>query len=150
MIHNLADVQSKRIGLETNIWQFCVVLAGATIGNNCNICANCFIENDVVIGNNVTIKCGVQLWDGIKIEDNVFIGQNATFCNDRFPKSKNKSFITERIHLKKGCSIGANATILPSVTVGENSIVAAGAIVTHDIPDNKKYVCKVNWEMFDL
>ena len=78
MIHNLADVQSKNIGKDTNIWQFCVVLPKAEIGENCNICSHCFIENDVKIGNNVTIKNCVQLWDGITIEDDVFIGANVT------------------------------------------------------------------------
>jgi len=115
MLHKLADIQSKNIGTNSNIWQFCVVLAGAKIGNNCNICSNCFIENNVTIGNNVTIKCGVQLWDGITIEDNVFIGQNATFCNDRYPRSKNLNWKLEPIVIKNGATIGANATILPGV-----------------------------------
>ena len=83
-IHPLADVQSSNIGSGTRIWQFCVVLPGASIGSDCNICSHCYIENDVVIGDRVTVKCGVQLWDGITIEDNVFIGPNATFTNDPF------------------------------------------------------------------
>ena len=136
MIHPLSDVQSKNIGINTNIWQFCVVLPEAEIGENCNICSNCFIENDVVIGNNVTIKNGVSLYDGIKIEDNVFIGPNATFCNDKYPKSKNKKFKLEPIRIKRGASIGANATILPGVTIGENATVGAGAIVTKNILPN--------------
>ena len=135
MIHNLSDVQTKKIGENTNIWQFCVVLAGAEIGSNCNICSHCFIENDVKVGNNVTVKCGVQLWDGITVEDDVFIGPNVTFCNDKYPKSKNKDFKLEKIIIKKGASIGANATILPGVTIGENALVAAGAVVTKDIPE---------------
>lgn len=143
MIHNLSDVQSENIGKQTNIWQFCVVLKGATIGSNCNICSHCFIENEVVIGNNVTLKNGVYLYDGITIEDNVFIGPNATFCNDKYPKSKNKDFKLESILIKQGASIGANATILPGVTIGENVLIAAGAIVTKDVPDNK--VIKGKW-----
>ena len=123
MIHHLSDVQSKNVGKDTNIWQFCVVLPGAVIGNNCNICSHCFIENDVTIGNNVTVKCGVQLWDGVELEDNVFVGPNVTFCNDRYPKSKNKNFNLEKVVVKKGASIGANATILPGVTIGENFIL---------------------------
>ena len=83
MIHILSDVQSKHIGIGTNIWQFCVVLKGAVIGADCNICASCFIENDVIVGDRVTVKCGVQLWDGLRIEDDVFIGPNVTFCNDK-------------------------------------------------------------------
>ena len=136
MIHNLSDVQSKNIGKTTNVWQFVVILRDAVIGENCNICANVFIENDVVIGNNVTVKCGVQLWDGLRVEDDVFIGPNATFCNDKYPKSRNHDFTLLYTTVKKGASIGANATILPGVTIGENAMIAAGAIVTKDVPAN--------------
>ena len=136
MIHPLSDVKSDNIGEGTNIWQFCVVLQGAKIGKNCNICSNCFIENHVVIGDNVTIKNGVSIYDGIIIEDDVFIGPNATFCNDKYPKSKNPHWKLEGITIKKGASIGANATILPGVTIGENAMVAAGAVVTKDVADN--------------
>lgn len=134
MIHPLSDVQSKNIGQNTNVWQFCVVLPNAVIGDNCNICSHVFIENDVKIGNNVTIKCGVQVWDGTIIEDNVFIGPNATLTNDKHPKSRAKDWNCEGITIKKGASIGANATILPGVTIGENAVVGAGAIVTGDVP----------------
>lgn len=134
MIHTLADVQSTRIGAGTNIWQFCVVLENAVIGKDCNICANCFIENDVVLGDRVTVKSGVQLWDGMRIEDDVFIGPNATFCNDRHPRSKNTQFQLEGITIKRGASIGANATLLPGITVGEGAMIGAGAIVTKDVP----------------
>lgn len=106
------------------------------IGDNCNICDHTFIENDVVVGNRVTIKCGVYLWDGMRIEDNVFIGPNATFTNDKYPRSKIYPSEFSTIILKKGCSIGANATILPSITIGENAMVAAGAIVTKDVQPN--------------
>lgn len=140
MIHQLSDVQSKNIGQDTNIWQFCVVLPGAVIGNNCNICSHVFIENDVKIGNNVTIKCGVQVWDGTVIEDDVFIGPNVTMTNDRHPKSRNKDWKCEEITIKKGASIGANATILPGVTIGENAVVGAGAVVTKDVPANSKII----------
>lgn len=139
MIHKLSDVQSQNIGEGTNIWQYCVVLPGAIIGDNCNICSHCFIENDVKIGNNVTVKCGVQLWDGVEIEDDVFIGPNVTFCNDRYPKSGNKNFKLEKVIVKKGASIGANATILPGVTIGENAMVGAGAVVVKDVTPNITY-----------
>ncbi len=142
MIHPLADVKSSNIGENTNIWQFCVVLPEAQIGDNCNICSHCFIENEVKIGNNVTLKNGVFLYDGITVEDDVFIGPNATFCNDRYPKSKNKDFKLEPILIKKGASIGANATILPGVTIGENALIGAGAIVTKNIGDNEKFIRK--------
>lgn len=139
-IHPLSDVQSKNIGENTNIWQYCVVLPKAQIGSNCNICSHCFIENNVIIGDNVTIKCGVQLWDGVRVEDNVFIGPNVSFCNDKYPKSKNKNFKCEAVVIKKGASIGANATILPGVTIGENAIVAAGSVVVKNILPNTKYI----------
>lgn len=136
MIHPLSDVQSRQIGKDTNIWQFCVILPQAVIGNNCNICSHCFIENDVKVGDNVTIKCGVQLWDGITVEDNVFIGPNVTFCNDKHPRSKVRPVEFLKTHIKKGASIGANATILPGITIGKNAMIGAGAVVTQDVPDN--------------
>lgn len=133
MIHPLSDVQSNNIGETSNIWQFCVVLPKAVIGNGCNICANVLIENDVRIGDNVTVKSGVQLWDGVTLEDNVFIGPNATFTNDPNPRSKmhDKEFL--RTKVCKGASIGANATIVCGVTIGEWAMVGAGSVVTKDI-----------------
>lgn len=132
-IHPLADVQTQAIGDGTRIWQFAVVLPGARIGRNCNICAHTFIENDVVIGDDVTIKCGVQLWDGVRVGNNVFIGPNATFCNDRHPKSGNRDFEMEGITIEDGASIGANATILPGVTIGTGAMIGAGAVVTKHV-----------------
>ncbi len=142
MIHHLSDVQSKNIGNNTNIWQFCVVLPEAKIGDNCNICSHCFIENDVQIGDNVTIKCGVQIWDGITIEDNVFIGPNVTFCNDKYPHSKQYPKEFEKTVIKKGASIGANATILPGITIGEGAMIGAGAVVIKDVAPNTCYITK--------
>lgn len=140
MIHPLSDVQTKEIGKGTMVWQFCVILKGAKIGNNCNINCQVFIENDVVVGNNVTIKPGVQIWDGITIEDNVFIGPNATFTNDLKPRSKQypESFL--RTVVKAGASIGANATILPGITIGENAMIGAGSVVLKDVPANTLWV----------
>ena len=142
MIHPLSDVQSKKIGKNTNVWQFCVVLPKAVIGNNCNICSHCLIENDVIIGDNVTIKCGVQIWDGMRIEDNVFIGPNVTFCNDKHPISRNKDWVLEPVIIKKGAMIGANATILPGVTIGEYAIIGAGSIVTKNVNPKEKVIGK--------
>lgn len=134
-IHPLADVQANNIGEGTRIWQFCVIMPGAKIGAGCNICAHVLIENDVVVGDNVTVKSGVQLWDGMRIEDNVFIGPNATFTNDLFPRSKEPYQILKTI-IKAGATIGANATIIPGITVGEKAMVGAGAVVTKDVPAN--------------
>ena len=133
-IHPLADVQAHSIGQNTLIWQFSVVLGGAVIGQDCNINCHTFIENDVVIGNNVTIKPGVFIWDGITIEDNVFVGPNATFTNDKYPRSKQRPDSFQKTILKHNCSIGANATVLGGVIIGEFSIIAAGSVVTKDVP----------------
>ncbi|HIF9071202.1 TPA: acyltransferase [Photobacterium damselae] len=136
MIHPLSDVQSSNIGVGTRIWQFSIVFKDAVIGDNCNVCAHTLIENDVVIGNNVTIKSGVYLWDGLRIEDDVFIGPCVAFTNDKTPRSKKypETFLVTTI--KKGASIGANATILPGITLGENCMVGAGSVVTKNVPDN--------------
>jgi acetyltransferase-like isoleucine patch superfamily enzyme len=133
MIHQLADVQTDNIGVGTKIWQYSVVLKGASIGMNCNINCHTFIENDVRIGNNVTVKSGVYLWDGIEIQDGVFIGPNVTFVNDSFPKSKRYPRRFEKILLEEGCSIGAHATILGQITVGAHALVGAGSVVTKHV-----------------
>lgn len=133
MIHTLADCKNNSIPESTNIWQFCVVLPGAKIGEDCNICSHCFIENEVVIGNRVTVKSGVQLWDGVTLEDDTFIGANVAFTNDKYPRSK-QSFELLPVIVKKGASIGAGSTILAGVTIGEGSMVGAGSVVTKDVP----------------
>lgn len=135
MIHPSADVQSSSIGKGSRIWQFCVILPGASIGENANICSHVLIENDVSVGDNVTIKSGVQLWDGVTVEDNVFVGPNVTFTNDLHPRSKKYPESFARTVIKNGASIGANATILPGVTIGEGAMIGAGAVVTRNVPD---------------
>ena len=135
-IHPMSDVQSSNIGVDTKIWQFCVVLPAAVIGKECNICAHTFIENHVTIGDRVTVKSGVYLWDNICIEDDVFIGPNATFTNDKYPRSKQYTGQLSAIKIQTGASIGANATILPGITIGRFAMVGAGAVVTKDVPDN--------------
>jgi acetyltransferase-like isoleucine patch superfamily enzyme len=133
-IHPLADVASASIGDGTKVWQFVVILSGAQIGKDCNICAQTLIEGDVIVGDRVTLKPGVQLWEGTRVEDDVFIGPNATFTNDAFPRSKEypKKFLG--ITIKRNASIGANATLLPGITIGEYAMVGAGAVVTKDVP----------------
>jgi acetyltransferase-like isoleucine patch superfamily enzyme/dTDP-4-dehydrorhamnose 3,5-epimerase-like enzyme len=133
--HPEALVESRQIGRGSRIWAFAHVLSGAQIGADANICDHVFIENDVVIGDRVTVKCGVQLWDGLRVEDDVFIGPNATFTNDIFPRSK-KAFELRQTHIRQGATIGANATILPGITIGEGAMVGAGAVVTRDVPAN--------------
>lgn len=133
-VHSLADVADCTIGQGTKVWQFVVILKGAKIGQDCNICAQTLIEGDVVVGDRVTVKSGVQLWDGTRVEDDVFIGPNATFTNDPYPRSKQYPEKFSGITVCKSASIGANATILPGITVGAGAMVGAGAVVTQDVP----------------
>ncbi|WP_312300279.1 acyltransferase [Chryseobacterium sp.] len=135
-IHPLSDVQTEHIGENTMVWQYCVILKNAEIGNNCNINCNVFIENDVKIGDNVTIKPGVQIWDGVTLEDNVFIGPNVTFTNDLIPRSKQYPLEFSKTLIKKGASIGANSTIIAGNIIGENALIGAGSVITKDVPPN--------------
>lgn len=134
LIHKTAEVASVQIGERTRIWQYAVVLSGAKIGAEANICSHCFIENDVVIGDRVTVKSGVQLWDGLRVGNDVFIGPNVTFTNDKFPRSKRypEAFLETRI--EDGASLGAGAVILPGITIGRGAMVGAGSVVTKSIP----------------
>lgn len=133
-IHQSAEVQSSNIGEGTIVWQHCVILKEATIGQNCNINFNVFIENDVIIGDNVTIKSGVQIWDGLRIGNNVFIGPNATFTNDILPRSKQYPEFFEKTIIEDGVSIGANATIIAGITIGSYSMIGAGSVITKHTP----------------
>ncbi len=134
MIHPTAEVQTLNIGKDTFVWQFSIVLEDAIIGSNCNINCHVFIENDVVIGDNVTVKPGVQIWDGITIENDVFIGPNVTFTNDLFPRSKQYPEKFTKTIIRKGASIGANATILAGVEIGEYALIGAGSVITKNVP----------------
>ncbi len=136
MIHPSADVHSTSIGEATRIWQFVVVLPQARIGRDCNICAHVLIENDVVIGDRVTVKSGVQLWEGLRVEDDVFIGPNVTFSNDKFPRSRQYLTSPLTTHVAAGASLGAGCTILPGLSIGQNAMVGAGAVVTRSVPAN--------------
>jgi acetyltransferase-like isoleucine patch superfamily enzyme/dTDP-4-dehydrorhamnose 3,5-epimerase-like enzyme len=133
-VHPQGLCESTTIGKNTRIWAFAHVLPGAQIGDDCNICDGVFVENDVIIGDRVTIKCGVQVWDGVRLESDVFVGPNATFTNDQFPRSKVYPEAFAQTVVRRGASIGANATVLPGVTVGRGAMVGAGAVVTHDVP----------------
>lgn len=132
-IHPNALVETCKIGSGTRIWAFSHVLPGASIGADCNICDHVFIENEVTLGDRVTVKCGVQLWDGLSLEDDVFVGPNVTFTNDIFPRSKQPFTLLKTI-VRRGATIGANATILPGVVIGEYAMVGAGSVVTKDVP----------------
>lgn len=136
-IHSHAIVEpGVHIGDQTRVWAFAHILPGAMIGEACNVCDGVFIEGDVVVGNRVTVKCGVQLWDGIRLEDDVFVGPNVTFMNDPFPRSKKHLEQYPQTIVRKGASIGANATILPGIEIGSNAMVGAGSTVTRNVPQN--------------
>jgi len=133
-VHPQAIVETGRIGRGSRIWAFAHVLPNAVLGEDCNVCDHTFIENDVVIGDRVTIKCGVQIWDGVRVEDDVFIGPNATFTNDPLPRSKRHLDRYPTTTVRRGASIGANATILSGVTIGREAMVGAGTVVTRSVP----------------
>lgn len=134
MIHPLAQVMTSSVGEGTRVWQFAVVLDGAVIGKDCNINCHTLIESKAVLGDRVTIKPGVFIWDGVVLEDDVMVGPNATFTNDKFPKSKNAQFQLLETLVKKGASIGANATILCGIEIGAFATIGAGAVVTKSVP----------------
>jgi acetyltransferase-like isoleucine patch superfamily enzyme len=133
-VHPQGICETSAVGEGTRIWAFAHVLPGARLGADCNVCDHVFVENDVVVGDRVTIKSGVQLWDGLRVGDDVFIGPNATFTNDPFPRSKVHRAEARVTCIEAGASIGANATILPGLTIGARAMVGAGSVVTRDVP----------------
>ena len=132
--HPEGCVESSEVGAGTRVWAYAHILKGARIGADCNICDHTFVEGGAVVGDRVTVKCGVQLWNGVTLEDDVFVGPNATFTNDPFPHSGRRPVEFSRTLVRRGASIGANATLLPGVTVGAGAMVGAGAVVTRDVP----------------
>ena len=134
-VHPNALVESDDIGAKTRIWAFAHVLKNVKIGEDCNLCDYVFVESGVTIGNRVTIKNGISLWEGLEVEDDVFLGPNAVFTNDMFPRSKRHSGNFLNTKLCKGTSVGANATILCGITLGKYCLVGAGSVVTKSVPD---------------
>lgn len=133
-VHERGLCESENVGAGTRIWAFAHVLAGARVGAECNICDGVFVEDGVLVGDRVTLKSGVQLWHGVELEDDVFVGPNATFTNDRFPRSRQWLESYPRTVVRAGASIGANATILPGLEIGRGAMVGAGAVVTRSVP----------------
>lgn len=140
MIHPTADVQTAQIGAGTNIWQFCVILQGAYIGTDCNLCAHVLVENDMYIGNRVTIKSGVQLWYGVTVGDDVFIGPNVTFTNDIVPRSKQYPGSFARTIIQKGLTHAE----LPPYTVWYEKQATQRDFITSMLPDVSKHTSKKN------
>jgi acetyltransferase-like isoleucine patch superfamily enzyme len=135
-VHPQGICESTTVGAGTRIWAFAHVLAGARLGADCNVCDGVFVENGVTVGDRVTLKSGVQLWEGVTLEDDVFVGPNATFTNDKMPRSKQYPEAYARTVVRAGASIGANATILPGIEIGQHAMVGAGAVVTRSVPPN--------------
>jgi len=133
-VHSQAIVETADIGSDTRVWAFSHVMKNVRLGANCNVGEHCYLESGVVIGDDVVIKNGVAVWDGVTIEDRVFLGPNCVFTNDLYPRSK---VVNDRVPtvVREGASIGANATIICGHTIGRYSLIGAGAVVTHDVPD---------------
>lgn len=134
-VHANAIVDSSVVlGAKTRVWAFAHVQVGSTVGSSCNIGECVFIEAGAVVGDRVTIKNGVQVWAGVTLANDVFVGPNVTFCNDKSPRSG--QYLTSPVPtmICAGASLGANATILPGVTVGTGAMVGAGSVVTHNVP----------------
>ena len=134
-VHPTAVVEDDAvIGEGTRIWHFVHIRRGARIGRNCNIGKGVYIDVGVKISDNVKIQNFVSVYRGVTIEDDVFIGPHATFTNDLYPRSFNENWELIPTIVKKGASIGANATIVCGVTIGEYAMVGAGTVVTKDVP----------------
>jgi acetyltransferase-like isoleucine patch superfamily enzyme len=143
-IHPTAIVENDQVGAHTRIWAYVHVMTGAKIGSNCNIGDHCFIESGACIGDNTIIKNGSIVWEGVTIEEGVFIGPHVFFTNDLYPRSRYLQQARNRYRVKKnwqvptlvkrGASLGAGAIILAGVTIGEYSMIGAGAVITKDVP----------------
>lgn len=133
-IHERALVETTEIGDGTRIWAFAHVLPGATIGRNCNLGDHCYVESGVTLGDNVTVKNGVAIWQHVHVADNVFLGPNVVLTNDRFPRSRDPAWQPQPTWIEEGVTVGANATVVCGVRLGSRCMVAAGSVVTRDVP----------------
>ena len=137
MLHKTAIIDDNvKIGRNTNIWHWVHVCSGAEIGENCILGQNVYIGPNVKIGNNVKIQNNVSVYTGVTIEDNVFLGPSCVFTNDLVPDVKKETWDITQTIVKNGASIGANATIVCGNTIGENSLVGAGSVVTKNVESN--------------
>jgi len=139
-VHPLATVDAgARVGAGTRVWAHAHVMAGAEVGAGCNLGESVFIEAGARVGDEVTIKNGVQVWEGVRVGDRCFLGPNATFTNDRWPRSwkRPKESWLEQTTLEEGATLGANVTVVAGVTIGRYAMVGAGAVVTRDVPAHR-------------
>lgn len=132
--HNTALVESDQIGDGTRIWAYAHIMRGAQIGENCNVGDHSFVESGAVIGNNVTIKNGVSIWDKVTIEDGVFLGPNVALTNDLWPRSRKADWQIVSTLIQTGATIGANATIVCGISIGQYAMIGAGSVVTRNVP----------------
>lgn len=143
-VHSTALVEAKEIGQGSRIWAYAHVMPEAHIGANCNIGDHCFVEAGAYVGDNSTVKNGNMIWEGVTLEEGVFVGPHAFFTNDLYPRSPRLPQVRGRYENKQnwlvptlvrtGASLGAGAVIVAGVTIGEYAMVAAGAVVTRDVP----------------
>lgn len=154
VIHSKAEVAADAdVGPRTQVWQFAIILGGARVGADCNLNCHTFVEGGARIGDRVTLKSGVYVWDGVELADDVFCGPNATFTNDKQPRSRHRPAEFARTLVGKGASIGAGAVILPGITIGEGAVIGAGAVVTKDVPAGATVVgnpARVDWRSINL
>jgi len=134
-VHEMALCESSDVGRGTRVWAFAHIMAGARVGAACNVCDHAFIEGGAIVGNGVTVKNNVVIWNGVTIEDDVFLGPNATFTNDLNPRAAIKKTSSELLPtlVRRGATVGANATIVCGVTIGRDAFIGAGAVVTSDV-----------------
>lgn len=133
-VHSTAEVSEQaKIGENTKIWNLVQVRENAHIGSNCILSKNVYIDSDVIIGSNVKIQNNVNVYHGVTVEDDVFLGPSMTFTNDMYPRAFNKDWKITKTLVKKGASIGANATIRCGIEIGEYSMIGSGSTVTKDV-----------------
>ena len=150
-VHPKALVETENIGKNTRVWPFSHIAKEVAIGEDCNVGEHSYIESGVTVGDRVTIKNGVCIWKGVELEDDVFVGPNAVFTNELYPRSKKYSgAVSTRVG--KGASVGANATIVCGIEIGEYAMIGAGSVVTKNVPSNalvygnpakvKEFICR--------
>ena len=144
MIHPTAEVEAgARVGAGTRVWHYVHVRSGAVIGENCNIGYGAYIDASAVIGSNVKLQNRVSVYRGVTLEDGVFVGPNATFTNDKYPRAitpegdllSEEDWQAAATLVRYGASIGAGAVVLPGLTIGRWAMVGAGSLVTRDVPE---------------
>ncbi|MBN2561411.1 MAG: N-acetyltransferase [Phycisphaerae bacterium] len=137
-VHPTAVVdEGAKIGAGTHVWHFCHIMSGAVIGERCNLGQNVFIGNGARLGNNVRLQNNVSVYDGVEIEDDVFCGPSMVFTNDLYPRTneaRRHAFVPTPTRVCRGASIGANATLICGITIGEYALIGAGAAVSRDLP----------------